>query len=55
MITQEVVDQYSVQNVHSNGSAQLIIVDYKTGSVQVAFSSAEGVDDKPDFIEVEVF
>ena len=55
LITQEIVDQYTVQNVHSNGSAQLILVDYHTGSVQVAFSSPEGVTDKPDFIEVEVF
>ena len=54
LITQEVVDQYTVQNVHSNGSAQLILVDYHTGSVQVAFSSPDGVADKPDFIEVAV-
>lgn len=52
MITQETVDQYAVQNVHSNGSAQLIIIDYATGSVQVAFSGPDGVEDKPDFIEV---
>ena len=54
MITQEIVDQYTVQNVHGSGSAQLILVDYHTGSVQVAFSGPEGVIDKPDFIEVEV-
>ena len=55
LITQESVDQYIVQNVHSNGSAQLILVDYHTGSVQVAFSGPDGVADKPDFIEVESF
>ena len=54
LITQETVDQYTVQNVHSNGSAQLILIDYHTGSVQVAFTGPEGVLDKPDFIEVEV-
>lgn len=54
LITQETVEQYTVQNVHGNGSAQLILVDYHTGSVQVAFSGPEGVVDKPDFIEVEV-
>ena len=54
LITQEIVDQYKVQNVHGGGSAQLILVDYHTGSVQVAFSGPEGVVDKPDFIEVEV-
>lgn len=53
LITQEIVDQYAVQNVHGAGSAQLILIDYHTGSVQVAFSGPEGVVDKPDFIEVE--
>ena len=54
LITQERVNQYEVNNVHSGGSAQLIIVDHHTGSVQVAFSGPDGVVDKPDFIEVEV-
>ena len=54
LITQEIVDQYTVQNVHGSGSAQLILVDYHTGSVQVAFSGPNGVTDKPDFIEVDV-
>ena len=54
LITQEIVDQYAVQNVHSAGSAQLILIDYRTGSVQVAFSGADGVSDKSDFIEVDV-
>lgn len=54
LITQETVEQYAVQNVHGAGSAQLILIDYHTGSVQVAFSGADGVSDKPDFIEVDV-
>lgn len=54
LITQETVDQYAVQNVHSAGSAQLILIDYHTGSVQVAFSGPDGVTDKPDFIEVDM-
>ncbi|MBQ5520062.1 MAG: hypothetical protein IIT90_08215, partial [Clostridiales bacterium] len=54
LITQETVDQYVVQNAHSAGSAQLILIDYHTGSVQVAFSGPDGVTDKPDFIEVDV-
>ena len=54
LITQETVDQYVVQNAHSAGSAQLILIDYHTGSVQVAFSGPDGVADKPDFIEVDV-
>ena len=55
LITQEVVDQYAVSNCHGSGSAQLILVDYHTGSVQVAFTGPEGVVDKPDFVEVEKF
>ncbi|MBO7425625.1 MAG: hypothetical protein J6U23_08085 [Clostridiales bacterium] len=55
LITQEVVDQYAVSNCHSGGSAQLILVDYHEGTVQVAFTGSEGVVDKPDFIEVEKF
>ena len=54
LITQETVDQYAVQNVHSAGSAQLILINYHTGSVQVAFSGPDGVTDKPVFIEVDV-
>ena len=53
LITQETVDQYCVENCHGDGSAQLIIVDYHTGTVQAAFSGPEGVVDKPDFIEVD--
>ncbi len=52
LITTETVEQYEVQNVHGQGSAQLILVDYHTGSIQVAFTGPEGVIDKPDFIEV---
>ena len=52
MITKEIVDQYEVQNVHGSGSAQLILVDYHTGSIQVAFTGPQGVLDKPDFTEV---
>ena len=55
MITQEVVNQYAVQNCHVDGCAQSILVDYHTGTVQIAFSSENGVADKPDFIEVERF
>ena len=55
LITQETVEQYAVQNVHGAGSAQLILVDYHTGTVQVAFAGEAGVTDKPDFIEVDTF
>ncbi|MBR4556841.1 MAG: hypothetical protein IKO15_05090 [Clostridiales bacterium] len=55
LITQEVVAQFDVVNCHSGGSAQLILVDYHTGTVQVAFAGEAGVTDKPDFIEVDTF
>ena len=42
-----------IANIHCNSTAQLILIDYHTGSVQVAFSGTEGAVDKPDFIEVE--
>ncbi|MBP5179787.1 MAG: hypothetical protein J6127_00650 [Clostridiales bacterium] len=52
MITQETVEQYDVENVHSNGTSQLIIIDYATGSIQVAFTGSEGPVDNPLFVEV---
>ena len=52
MITQESVDQYDVVNVHSSATSQLIIVDYAMGSIQVAFTGEDGVQDDPVFIEV---
>jgi hypothetical protein len=55
LITQEVVAQFDVVNCHGGGSAQLILVDYHTGTVQVAFAGEAGVTDKPDFIEVDTF
>ena len=55
LITQEVVNQFDVVNCHGGGSAQLILVDYHTGTVQVAFAEESGVMDKPDFIEVDTF
>ncbi len=52
LITQETVDQFDVVNVHSSATSQLIIVDYATGSIQVAFTGEDGVQDKPVFVEV---
>lgn len=52
MITSEIVNQYDVTTVHRVGGAQLIIVDYETANVQVAFTGKDGIQDKPDFIDV---
>lgn len=52
MITCEIPGRYDVVNIHSSGSAQLIIIDYATGDIQVAFTGTEGVVDRPDFVLV---
>ena len=55
LITQETVDQFDVVTVHSRSTSQLIIIDYATGSIQVAFTGVDGTQDKPSFIEVGHF
>ena len=52
MITQETVEQFEVENVHSTGTSQLIIVDYAAGRIQVAFTGSEGPVDNPVFVDV---
>ena len=52
LITQETVDQFDVVNVHSNTTSQLIIIDYSTGRIQVAFTGEDGVQENPVFIDV---
>ena len=57
MMTQEVVDTrlYGlpiIYNVHRDNLTQMIIVDYDTGNVQVAFTGIDGVTDKPVFTDV---
>ena len=52
MITQETVEQFEVENVHSSGTSQLIIVDYAAGRIQVAFTGSEGPVDNPVFVDV---
>ncbi|MBR1797621.1 MAG: hypothetical protein IJ757_06405 [Clostridiales bacterium] len=57
MMTQEVVDTvlYNtsiVENVHRDNLTQMIIVDYHTGNVQIAFTGPEGVTDHPVFTAV---
>ena len=41
-----------VQTVHRPNLTQMIIVDYDTGNVQIAFTGVEGVTDKPVFTDV---
>lgn len=52
MITSEKADQYEVSTVHNTGAVHLIIVDYETGNIQVAFTGKDGLKNKPDFIYV---
>ena len=55
MITQERTDQYEVENVHRQGVVHLVLIDYATGNIQVAFTKDEGVVDKPEFLDVGNF
>jgi len=55
MITQEKVDQSKVINVHRNGAVHLVIIDYATDNIQIAFTGDEGVVDKPVFIDAGSF
>jgi len=52
MITSEDANQFDVITVHRIGAVQLIIVDYETKNVQVAFTGQDGLKDKPDFVNV---
>ena len=57
MMTQETVDtelygSNIVQNVHRPNLTQMIIVDYHTGNIQVAFTGVEGVVDHPVFTDI---
>ena len=52
MITQEDVNDVSVSTVHNDSAVQLIIIDYETGDIQVAFTGKEGVVNKPEFLDV---
>ena len=55
MITQEKTGQYEVENVHREGVVHLVLIDYATGNIQVAFTGEEGVVDKPVFLDVGDF
>lgn len=55
MITQEKTAQYEVENVHRNTAVHLVLIDYATGRIQVAFTGEEGVVDKPLFLDVGGF
>ena len=55
-VTQEKARQVALGDVYSSGRAvtvyQQIIVDYSTDRVQVAFTGADGVSDKPIFTDI---
>ena len=57
MMTQEIVDtelygMNTIENVHRDILTQMILVDYHTGNVQVAFTGVEGVGDHPVFVDI---
>lgn len=51
MLTCEKVDS-DVVTVHSGTVFHMVILDYATGKIQVAFTGTEGVVDKPEFVDV---
>ncbi|MGN0395355.1 MAG: C45 family autoproteolytic acyltransferase/hydrolase [Coprococcus sp.] len=55
MMTQEKTAQYDVENVHRNSVVHIVLIDYCTGNIQVAFTGEEGVMDKPLFLDVGGF
>lgn len=55
LITREQVNQYDVFTVHRLGVVHIVVVDYATGMIQVAFTGEEGPVDKPDFVNVGHF
>lgn len=52
MITKEQTDQLLTENVHGAGTVHLVLVDYAAGTMQVAFTGKDGVEDKPVFLDV---
>lgn len=55
MMTQEKTAQYDVETVHRNSVVHIVLIDYDTGNIQVAFTGEEGVKDKPLFLDVGGF
>lgn len=54
MLTCEQVDS-NVVNVHSEAVYHMVIVDYDTGMIQVAFTGREGAVDKPEFVNIGTY
>lgn len=51
MLTCEKVDG-NTATIHSQTVFYIVIVDYATGKIQVAFTGTEGVVDKPKFVDI---
>ncbi|MCQ2601586.1 MAG: hypothetical protein MJ184_09530 [Treponema sp.] len=52
LLTSEVVDQKKVVNIHSKGVFHTVIIDYATKTIHTAFTGSEGVQNKPEFVEI---
>ena len=48
-------DEAQVNNVYNRGTSQIIIVDYHTGNIQVAFTPPTGPADEPVFTDIGHF
>lgn len=54
MLTCEKVDS-DIVNVHSGTVFHMVILDYATGKIQVAFTGKDGVVDKPEFVDIGTY
>lgn len=54
-ITSENVDDTAIMKIHSQNTIQIIIVDYETGHIQVAFTGTDGVKNRPAFIDIGTY
>lgn len=54
-ITAENVQDTKINRIHSPNTIQIILVDYETKHIQVAFTGTDGVKNRPDFIDIGTY
>lgn len=54
-ITAEDVQNSKINRIHSQNTIQIILVDYETKHIQVAFTGTDGVQNRPEFIDIGTY
>jgi len=54
-ITAENSADLKITRIHSQNTIQIILVDYDTKHIQVAFTGTDGVKNRPDFIDIGTY